>query len=148
MEFYGIIIINAKSVTIYWVINWSHQAGSYNFQESTQNSRQSMAQSAIEAAFNMKHNFIYTHIVKWSSSLRQWSLLNAFILGDIVQWSVSTTAGSILTVSIATLSLHLTSYLLIVQCQNSSCLVELAEQLAVIMIGKQIINNAQELLVP
>ena len=38
--------------------------------------------------------------------------------------------------------------LLDVQCMNSSCLVELAEQLAVIMIGKQIINNAQELLVP
>jgi len=34
------------------------------------------------------------------------------------------------------------------QCQNGGCLIELAQQLAVIMVGKQIINNAQELLVP
>ena len=36
----------------------------------------------------------------------------------------------------------------VVQCQNGGCLIELAQQLAVIMVGKQIINNAQELLVP
>ena len=34
------------------------------------------------------------------------------------------------------------------QCNNGGCLVELAQQLAVIMIGKQIINNAQEIIVP
>ncbi|KAK2192818.1 hypothetical protein NP493_22g05054 [Ridgeia piscesae] len=34
------------------------------------------------------------------------------------------------------------------ECQNGGCLIELAQQLAVIMVGKQIINNAQELLVP
>ncbi|XP_052821331.1 anoctamin-7-like isoform X2 [Mya arenaria] len=33
-------------------------------------------------------------------------------------------------------------------CNNGGCLVELAQQLAVIMIGKQIINNAQEIIVP
>lgn len=33
-------------------------------------------------------------------------------------------------------------------CSNGGCLVELAQQLAVIMIGKQMINNAQEVLVP
>ncbi|XP_076085009.1 anoctamin-7-like isoform X2 [Mytilus galloprovincialis] len=34
------------------------------------------------------------------------------------------------------------------ECNNGGCLVELAQQLAVIMIGKQIINNAQEIIVP
>ncbi|GFY69158.1 anoctamin-7 [Trichonephila inaurata madagascariensis] len=34
------------------------------------------------------------------------------------------------------------------ECGNSGCLMELAQQLAIIMIGKQIINNAQEILVP
>lgn len=34
------------------------------------------------------------------------------------------------------------------ECNNGGCLVELAQQLAIIMIGKQIINNAQEILVP
>ncbi len=34
------------------------------------------------------------------------------------------------------------------QCQNGGCLIELAMQLGVIMIGKQAINNAQELFVP
>lgn len=34
------------------------------------------------------------------------------------------------------------------QCSNNGCLGELAQQLAVIMIGKQIINNAQEILWP
>jgi len=34
------------------------------------------------------------------------------------------------------------------ECQNGGCLIELAMQLGVIMIGKQTINNAQELLVP
>ena len=34
------------------------------------------------------------------------------------------------------------------QCQNGGCLIELAQQLAVIMIGKQIINNCQEVIVP
>jgi anoctamin-7 len=33
-------------------------------------------------------------------------------------------------------------------CNNGGCLIELAEQLAIIMIGKQIINNIQELVVP
>ncbi|XP_052224837.1 anoctamin-7-like [Dreissena polymorpha] len=33
-------------------------------------------------------------------------------------------------------------------CNNGGCLVELAQQLAVIMIGKQMINNAQEIIVP
>ncbi|KAE8749817.1 hypothetical protein FOCC_FOCC003555 [Frankliniella occidentalis] len=33
-------------------------------------------------------------------------------------------------------------------CSAGGCLIELAQQLAVIMIGKQMINNAQELLVP
>ncbi|GLG98670.1 Anoctamin [Gryllus bimaculatus] len=33
-------------------------------------------------------------------------------------------------------------------CNAGGCLIELAQQLAVIMIGKQIINNAQEILVP
>ncbi|XP_049779598.1 anoctamin-7-like isoform X7 [Schistocerca gregaria] len=33
-------------------------------------------------------------------------------------------------------------------CSAGGCLIELAQQLAVIMIGKQIINNAQEILVP
>lgn len=33
-------------------------------------------------------------------------------------------------------------------CNNGGCLVELAQQLAVIMIGKQMINNAQEIFVP
>lgn len=35
-----------------------------------------------------------------------------------------------------------------VQCSNSGCLMELAQQLAVIMVGKQVINNAQEVLWP
>ncbi|XP_076451373.1 anoctamin-7-like [Babylonia areolata] len=34
------------------------------------------------------------------------------------------------------------------ECSNGGCLIELAQQLAVIMIGKQVINNAQEILVP
>lgn len=34
------------------------------------------------------------------------------------------------------------------QCSAGGCLIELAQQLAVIMIGKQIINNAQEILLP
>ena len=33
-------------------------------------------------------------------------------------------------------------------CANGGCLVELAQQLVVIMIGKQIINNCQEMAVP
>ncbi|XP_076365201.1 anoctamin-7-like isoform X1 [Tachypleus tridentatus] len=33
-------------------------------------------------------------------------------------------------------------------CNGSGCLSELAQQLAIIMVGKQIINNAQEILVP
>ncbi|XP_064459416.1 anoctamin-7-like isoform X1 [Ornithodoros turicata] len=34
------------------------------------------------------------------------------------------------------------------ECSGSDCLSELAQQLAIIMVGKQIINNAQEILVP
>ena len=34
------------------------------------------------------------------------------------------------------------------QCGNGGCLIELAQQLAVIMVGKQMINNAKEMLVP
>ncbi|XP_048241340.1 anoctamin-7-like isoform X3 [Haliotis rufescens] len=34
------------------------------------------------------------------------------------------------------------------ECNNGGCLIELAQQLGVIMIGKQMINNAQEVLVP
>lgn len=34
------------------------------------------------------------------------------------------------------------------QCNNGGCLIELTQQLAVIMIGKQMINNAQEILIP
>jgi len=34
------------------------------------------------------------------------------------------------------------------ECQNGGCFIELAMQLGVIMIGKQIIGNAQELLIP
>ena len=34
------------------------------------------------------------------------------------------------------------------QCSNGGCLIELAQQLAVIMIGKQIINNLQEIIIP
>ncbi|KAL5013614.1 hypothetical protein ScPMuIL_007884 [Solemya velum] len=34
------------------------------------------------------------------------------------------------------------------ECNNGGCLIELAQQLAVIMIGKQVINNAQEIIVP
>lgn len=33
-------------------------------------------------------------------------------------------------------------------CNSSGCLMELAQQLAIIMIGKQVINNAQEILLP
>ncbi|KAK7085083.1 Anoctamin-7, partial [Halocaridina rubra] len=33
-------------------------------------------------------------------------------------------------------------------CSAGGCLIELAQQLAVIMIGKQVVNNAQEILVP
>jgi len=33
-------------------------------------------------------------------------------------------------------------------CSNGGCLIELAQQLAVIMVGKQIINNAQEIVIP
>lgn len=36
----------------------------------------------------------------------------------------------------------------IFQCNNGGCLIELTQQLAVIMIGKQMINNAQEILIP
>lgn len=35
-----------------------------------------------------------------------------------------------------------------VQCDAGGCLIELAQQLVVIMIGKQIINNVQEVAVP
>lgn len=34
------------------------------------------------------------------------------------------------------------------ECNNGGCLIELAQQLGVIMIGKQVINNAQEIVVP
>lgn len=34
------------------------------------------------------------------------------------------------------------------ECNNGGCLIELAQQLGVIMIGKQVINNAQEFIVP
>ncbi|KAL8574872.1 hypothetical protein ACOMHN_044894 [Nucella lapillus] len=34
------------------------------------------------------------------------------------------------------------------ECNNGGCLIELAQQLGVIMIGKQVINNAQEIIVP
>ncbi|CAI9741493.1 anoctamin-7 isoform X1 [Octopus vulgaris] len=34
------------------------------------------------------------------------------------------------------------------ECSNGGCLMELAQQLAVIMIGKQIINNFQEMIIP
>lgn len=34
------------------------------------------------------------------------------------------------------------------ECSGSDCLSELAQQLAIIMIGKQTINNAQEIFVP
>ncbi|KAH9514072.1 Anoctamin-7 [Bulinus truncatus] len=34
------------------------------------------------------------------------------------------------------------------ECNNGGCLIELAQQLGVIMIGKQIINNAQEVIIP
>nr|XP_011452544.2 anoctamin-7 isoform X3 [Crassostrea gigas] len=34
------------------------------------------------------------------------------------------------------------------ECNNGGCLIELTQQLAVIMIGKQMINNAQEILIP
>ena len=45
---------------------------------------------------------------------------------------------------------HNSSYscILLFQCNNGGCLIELAQQLAVIMIGKQVINNAQEILLP
>lgn len=36
----------------------------------------------------------------------------------------------------------------IFQCSNGGCLIELAQQLAVIMVGKQMINNAQEIVIP
>ena len=41
-----------------------------------------------------------------------------------------------------------TAAIIIFQCNNGGCLIELAQQLAVIMVGKQIINNAQEILIP
>merc|ERR1712168_1034441 len=34
------------------------------------------------------------------------------------------------------------------ECGNGGCLIELAQQLAVIMVGKQCINNAQEIIIP
>lgn len=34
------------------------------------------------------------------------------------------------------------------QCAAGGCLIELAQELLVIMVGKQIINNVQEMLVP
>ena len=34
------------------------------------------------------------------------------------------------------------------QCSNGGCLIELAQQLAVIMVGKQTINNCQEIFIP
>ena len=39
-------------------------------------------------------------------------------------------------------------FCVLLQCSNGGCLIELAQQLAVIMVGKQIINNAQEILIP
>jgi len=36
----------------------------------------------------------------------------------------------------------------IVQCQSNSCLCELAINLSIVMIGKQLINNTQEFLLP
>ena len=38
--------------------------------------------------------------------------------------------------------------IIFLQCGNGGCLIELAQQLAVIMIGKQIINNAKEMMIP
>ena len=38
--------------------------------------------------------------------------------------------------------------LLCPQCSNYGCLMELSQQLAIIMIGKQVINNCRELLIP
>jgi len=37
---------------------------------------------------------------------------------------------------------------ILIQCSNGGCLIELAQQLGVIMVGKQMINNAQEILLP
>ena len=34
------------------------------------------------------------------------------------------------------------------QCSPGGCLMELAQQLAIIMIGKQVIGNVQEVLIP
>lgn len=34
------------------------------------------------------------------------------------------------------------------QCGPGGCLIELAEQLCIIMVGKQLINNAQEFVIP
>jgi anoctamin-7 len=39
-------------------------------------------------------------------------------------------------------------FLIIKQCSNYGCLMELTQQLAIIMIGKQVINNAREILIP
>jgi len=36
----------------------------------------------------------------------------------------------------------------VLQCSNGGCLIELAQQLGVIMVGKQMINNAQEIILP
>lgn len=37
---------------------------------------------------------------------------------------------------------------LLLQCAAGGCLIELAQELLVIMVGKQIINNVQEIFVP
>lgn len=39
-------------------------------------------------------------------------------------------------------------YVFILQCGPGGCLIELAEQLFIIMVGKQLINNVQEFIIP
>lgn len=36
----------------------------------------------------------------------------------------------------------------LLQCAAGGCLIELAQELLIIMVGKQVINNVQEVLVP
>lgn len=37
---------------------------------------------------------------------------------------------------------------IVLQCGPGGCLIELAEQLFIIMVGKQLINNVQEFIIP
>ena len=75
-----------------------------------------------------------------------------YIMFNLRNEDVSLFIQNLLEIILLIKCLEYNEYLLILflifQCTNGGCLIELAQQLAVIMIGKQFINNVQEILFP